>query len=147
MSVERVKGWPILMSCIRLALGLSRWALGTRAEGWQGGAHEAYGKCRLNFLSSMQEAGAIVQPEPDITTMHHASFAQHWKETATGFLKLGSTAYGGPAIMGIMQSEFQEKRQWVTRAQSANAHRDRFRWWRCTWATKSREWLAPWWGP
>jgi chromate transporter len=28
-------------------------------------------------------------------------------------LKLGATAYGGPAIMGIMQAELQEKRQWV----------------------------------
>lgn len=65
----------------------------------------------------MQEAGAIVSQEPDMTTVHHASFARHWQEIAAGFLQLGSTAYGGPAIMGIMQSEFQEKRQWVTRAQ------------------------------
>ena len=31
------------------------------------------------------------------------------------FLKLGATAYGGPAIMGIMQAELQEKRQWVSK--------------------------------
>ena len=30
-------------------------------------------------------------------------------------MKLGVTAYGGPAIMGLMQAELQEKRPWVTR--------------------------------
>src|SRR6266850_6657823 len=38
-----------------------------------------------------------------------------WREIALVFLKLGLTAYGGPAIMGIMQAELQEKRQWVSR--------------------------------
>jgi chromate transport protein ChrA len=33
------------------------------------------------------------------------------REIAREFLKLGATAYGGPAIMGIMQAELQEKRQ------------------------------------
>src|SRR5687768_2523174 len=37
------------------------------------------------------------------------------REIAFAFLKLGTTAYGGPAIMGIMQSELQEKRQWVSK--------------------------------
>lgn len=37
------------------------------------------------------------------------------KEIALAFLKLGATAYGGPAIMGIMQAELQEKRQWVSK--------------------------------
>lgn len=37
------------------------------------------------------------------------------KEIAIEFLKLGATAYGGPAIMGIMQAELQEKRQWVSK--------------------------------
>jgi chromate transporter len=37
------------------------------------------------------------------------------KEIILAFLKLGATAYGGPAIMGIMQAELQEKRQWVTK--------------------------------
>ena len=46
-------------------------------------------------------------------TMKYADFASNWKEIATGFLKLGVTAYGGPAIMGLMQVEFQEKRQWL----------------------------------
>lgn len=31
------------------------------------------------------------------------------------FLKLGATAYGGPAIIGIMQAELQERRQWVSK--------------------------------
>jgi chromate transporter len=39
-----------------------------------------------------------------------------WREIATGFLKVGATAYGGPAIMGVMQAEFQERRQWMSRA-------------------------------
>lgn len=37
------------------------------------------------------------------------------REIASTFLTLGATAYGGPAIMGVMQAEFQEKRQWVTK--------------------------------
>lgn len=36
-------------------------------------------------------------------------------EIAATFLKLGATAYGGPAIMGIMQAELQERRQWVSK--------------------------------
>jgi chromate transporter len=43
-------------------------------------------------------------------------FATTWKDIAVGFLKVGATAYGGPAIMGIMQAEFQDKRQWTSRA-------------------------------
>jgi chromate transporter len=39
-----------------------------------------------------------------------------WKEIATAFLKVGATAYGGPAIMGVMQAEFQEERQWVSKS-------------------------------
>ena len=39
-----------------------------------------------------------------------------WKEIVTGFLKVGATAYGGPAIMGVMQAEFQERRQWISKA-------------------------------
>ena len=38
-----------------------------------------------------------------------------WKDIAIGFLKVGATAYGGPAIMGIMQAEFQERRQWTSK--------------------------------
>jgi chromate transporter len=37
------------------------------------------------------------------------------RDVAVNLLKLGATAYGGPAIMGIMQAELQEKRQWVTK--------------------------------
>ncbi|HKD74215.1 MAG TPA: chromate efflux transporter [Ktedonobacterales bacterium] len=36
-------------------------------------------------------------------------------EIARTFLKIGSVSYGGPAIMGIMQTELQEKRQWLTK--------------------------------
>src|SRR5215471_13148792 len=43
------------------------------------------------------------------------SFAKNWRGIASAFLKLGLTAYGGLAIMGIMQTELQEKRQWVSK--------------------------------
>ena len=37
------------------------------------------------------------------------------KEVAGSLARLGATSYGGPAIMGIMQAELQEKRKWVTK--------------------------------
>jgi chromate transporter len=43
------------------------------------------------------------------------SLATTWREIAAGFLKVGATAYGGPAIMGVMQAEFQERRQWTSK--------------------------------
>jgi chromate transporter len=36
-------------------------------------------------------------------------------EIAGVFLKIGAMSYGGPAIMGIMQTEIQEKRQWISK--------------------------------
>lgn len=42
-------------------------------------------------------------------------FAKSWPDIALGFLKVGATAYGGPAIMGIMQAELQEKRAWLSK--------------------------------
>jgi len=36
-------------------------------------------------------------------------------DLARAFLKLGAMSYGGPAIMGIMQAELQEKRAWVSK--------------------------------
>lgn len=40
---------------------------------------------------------------------------QRYQQIATCFLKLGAMAYGGPAIMGIMQAELQQKRQWLSK--------------------------------
>ncbi len=37
------------------------------------------------------------------------------KEILAALFKLGATSYGGPAIMGIMQAELQEKQKWVSR--------------------------------
>lgn len=51
-----------------------------------------------------------------MTNMHRGAFARTWKEIAASFLKLGATAYGGPAITGVIQAELQEKRQWVSKA-------------------------------
>lgn len=42
-------------------------------------------------------------------------FRAHWREVMGVFLKLGAVSYGGPAIMGIMQSEAQEKRAWLSK--------------------------------
>src|SRR3712207_6242370 len=36
-------------------------------------------------------------------------------EIAAAFLKLGAMSYGGPAGMGIMQADIQEKRQWLSK--------------------------------
>ena len=47
--------------------------------------------------------------------MSTRQLAENWKDIGSQFLKIGATAYGGPAIMGIMQAELQEKRQWVTK--------------------------------
>jgi chromate transporter len=38
-----------------------------------------------------------------------------YTELARVFLKLGAMSYGGPAIMGIMQTEIQEKRGWLSK--------------------------------
>ena len=37
------------------------------------------------------------------------------REVATTLFHLGATSYGGPAIMGFMQSELQERRKWVSK--------------------------------
>src|SRR5437879_2140407 len=50
-----------------------------------------------------------------MTTVSRTDFARNWQDIAANLLKLGATAYGGPAIMGIMQAELQEKRQWVSK--------------------------------
>ena len=50
-----------------------------------------------------------------MTTVKHTDFARNWQDIAANLLKLGATAYGGPAIMGIVQTELQEKRQWVSK--------------------------------
>jgi chromate transporter len=47
--------------------------------------------------------------------MVEAAIRRHWREIAGGFLKVGAMSYGGPAIMGLMQTEFQEKRDWLSK--------------------------------
>src|SRR5712691_8935945 len=49
-----------------------------------------------------------------MTAMNHADFARHWKDIVARFLQLGVTTYGGPASMGMMQAELQERLQWVS---------------------------------
>lgn len=48
-------------------------------------------------------------------TKARANFSARWKELAVAFLKIGAMSYGGPAIMGIMQAEIQEKRGWLSK--------------------------------
>jgi chromate transporter len=47
----------------------------------------------------------------------HGGFRQHWPEVIGTFLKIGALSYGGPASMGIMQTEVQEKRDWLPKEQ------------------------------
>lgn len=42
-------------------------------------------------------------------------FATRWRELARAFFKLGATSFGGPAIIGIIQAELQERRGWITK--------------------------------
>ena len=42
-------------------------------------------------------------------------FATRWRELVRVFLKLGATSFGGPAIIGIIQAELQERRGWVSK--------------------------------
>src|SRR2546422_10256947 len=37
------------------------------------------------------------------------------KEIAATLFQLGATSYGGPAIMGFMQAELQERRKWESK--------------------------------
>lgn len=50
-----------------------------------------------------------------MNTKIDSGFSKNWREIIASFFKLGILSYGGPAIMGLMQAELQEKRQWVTR--------------------------------
>ncbi len=47
--------------------------------------------------------------------VRRSEFRDHWKDLVKVFLKLGAMSYGGPAIMGIMQAEVQEKRGWLSK--------------------------------
>src|SRR5947209_9132057 len=67
-----------------------------------------YGTCQELHSRQLQEEVAM-------TSTPRSAFATHWGDIAAQLLKIGATAYGGPAIMGIMQAELQEKRQWVSK--------------------------------
>jgi chromate transporter len=51
-----------------------------------------------------------VGKESPVTTSDNES-----KDIAITLFKLGATSYGGPAIMGFMQAELQERRRWVSK--------------------------------
>src|SRR5947209_6783742 len=67
-----------------------------------------YGTCQELHSRQLQEEVAM-------TSTPRSAFATHWGDIAAQLLRIGATAYGGPAIMGIMQAELQEKRQWVSK--------------------------------
>jgi chromate transporter len=43
------------------------------------------------------------------------AFCSHWREIASVFLKLGAISPGGPALTGVLQTEVQEKRAWLSK--------------------------------
>ena len=47
--------------------------------------------------------------------MNPTKFRTHAWKIVRVFLKLGAMSYGGPAMMGIMQNEVQEKWGWLTK--------------------------------
>ena len=49
------------------------------------------------------------------TQMIEATHAGRPKEIAATLFQLGATSYGGPAIMGFMQAELQERRKWMSK--------------------------------
>jgi chromate transporter len=62
-----------------------------------------------------RDAHSSQAKEMDMASMKRSNAVQNWKDIALAFIKLGATSYGGPAIMGIMQAELQQKRQWVSK--------------------------------
>ena len=57
-----------------------------------------------------------MERSPQETKCNSASdLRQHWREITGVFLKLGAMSYGGPTIMGMMQTEVQEKRGWLSK--------------------------------
>jgi chromate transporter len=67
-------------------------------------------------MSPQRGCGILGHKEALVPDIPRSAFVRHWQEIAFSFLKLGVTAYGGPAITGIIQTELQEKRQWVSKA-------------------------------
>jgi chromate transporter len=53
--------------------------------------------------------------EEPVITLTSTEGAGSWRDIAGSLFKLGATSYGGPAIMGVMQAELQEKRKWVSK--------------------------------
>jgi chromate transporter len=56
-----------------------------------------------------------VNKDADMMLIEKVRLEKNHKDIASEFLKLGGTAFGGAAVMGIIQTEIQEKRQWVSK--------------------------------
>src|SRR5262244_2391556 len=70
---------------------------------------------RLRLLPQQDTRLKVAPRTVSRLIMEPSVLKKNWKDVVFSFLKLGATAYGGPAIYGILHAELQEKRQWVTK--------------------------------
>src|SRR3989441_8705147 len=72
----------------------------------------------LTKTSGSRNSSVVTLPRHEEMTMAtptmDATSASDSKDIATTLFRLGATSYGGPAIMGFMQAELQERRKWVS---------------------------------
>src|SRR5262249_47345326 len=77
-------------------------------EGRVGGAVDQGGLCHgVRGARGRGDSREVSGETPGVTPV--------WRDVAGSLLRLGATSYGGPAIMGIMQAELQERRKWVSK--------------------------------
>jgi chromate transporter len=73
--------------------------------------HAAYGGCKLRRRRRCPNAEhRVYDREKSMNDKTHSRL-----EVVRAFLKLGAMSYGGPAIWGVIQSELQERRRWLTK--------------------------------
>jgi Chromate transporter len=82
--------------------------------------------------SKMSES-ALLPPEQttaDTATIAHDASGGALKQIALSFLRLGTTALGGPAAhIAMMEEEFVRRRRWVSRADFLDYFRISSIWW------------------
>src|SRR5678815_3675326 len=106
------------------------WALGSRSRAGQSKRTAAVSSWKANqarvhcFVSCCREPGGLPAASKSDSVVRKSSVGHvppvhddpvSMKEILAALFKLGATSYGGPAIMGIMQAELQEKQKWVSR--------------------------------
>ena len=70
-------------------------------------------QCTGGFANTHVHSGEAVMNEANGQQENGTGRTVTLGEIARVFLKIGAMSYGGPAIMGIMQTEIQEKRRWI----------------------------------